>query len=190
MIYGYARVSTAGQDLASQVAQLEAAGCEKVFKETASGAERDRRQLGAALRAAGPGDHLVVTRLDRLARSIRDLTVTLSDLDRRGVVFRSLGDPWADMTTPAGRLLITVLGGLGEFELSLIATRTREGRVRAKARGVKFGRKPSLSPEAVAHVASERAKPDGGSALTLRRLAKQYRVSVATIRRVAPAGHD
>jgi DNA invertase Pin-like site-specific DNA recombinase len=146
MIYGYARVSTDGQSVAAQVAALAAAGAGKVFREVASGAKTDRAQLRRTLEALDAGDVLTVTRLDRLARSTRDLLNTLAAITAKGAGFRSLGDGWADTTTPHGRLLLTVLGGLAEFERDLIRTRTGEGRARAKARGVQLGRPPKLTP--------------------------------------------
>ena len=146
MIYGYARVSTDGQSVAAQVAALQAAGAGKVFRETASGAKTDRAQLRKALAALDAGDVLMVTRLDRLARSTRDLLNTLATVTAKQAGFRSLGDTWSDTTTPHGRLMLTVLGGLAEFERDLIRARTSEGRERAKARGVKLGRKPKLTP--------------------------------------------
>ena len=139
MIYGYARVSTDGQSVAAQVAQLTAAGAEKVFREVASGAKTDRAQLARALAQLDDGDVLLVTRLDRLARSTRDLLNTLAAITDRKAGFRSLGDVWADTTTAHGRLMLTVLGGLAEFERELIRTRTGEGRARAKARGQSLG---------------------------------------------------
>ena len=144
--YGYARVSTDGQSLASQDAQLHAAGCAKVYAEKISGARSDRKQLARAIDALGKGDVLLITRLDRLARSTRDLLNILHAISERGAYFRSLADAWADTTTPHGRLMLTVLGGLAEFERELIRARTGEGRKRAMARGVKFGRPPKLSP--------------------------------------------
>ncbi len=121
-------------------------GCEKVFREVASGAKTDRRQLRRALDQLAAGDVLIVTRLDRLARSTRDLLNTLATVTDRKAGFRSLGDTWADSTTPHGRLMLTVLGGLAEFERELIRARTSEGQARAKASGVKLGRKPKLTP--------------------------------------------
>jgi DNA invertase Pin-like site-specific DNA recombinase len=112
MIYGYARVSTDGQSFESQVAALTAAGAEKVYSEKQSGVKTDRAALAKALAALNAGDVLVVTRLDRLARSTRDLLNVLATVSERGAGFRSLGDPWADTTTPHGRLMLTVLGGL------------------------------------------------------------------------------
>ncbi len=115
MIYGYARVSTDGQSLDAQRAELIAAGCAKVFGETASGARADRPRLARALAALDPGDVLVVTRLDRLARSTRDLLNVLAMVAAKGAAFRSLRDAWADTTTPHGRLMVTVLAGLAEL---------------------------------------------------------------------------
>jgi DNA invertase Pin-like site-specific DNA recombinase len=128
------------------VAELTDAGAVQVFRETASGAKTDRAQLRKALAALDAGDVLMVTRLDRLARSTRDLLNTLGTITDRKAGFRSLGDAWADTTTSHGRLMVTVLGGLAEFERDLIRTRTGEGRVRAVARGVKMGRPPKLTP--------------------------------------------
>jgi DNA invertase Pin-like site-specific DNA recombinase len=140
MIYGYARVSTDGQSVAAQVAALQTAGAGKVFREVASGAKTDRAQLRKAITALEAGDVRMVTRLDRLARSTRDLLNTLAAITGSGVGFLSLGDAWADTTTAHGRLMLTVLGGLAEFERDLIRTRTGEGRARAVARGQKMGR--------------------------------------------------
>src|SRR6516165_300287 len=145
MQIGYARVSTDGQALDAQVAALHAAGCERVFSEKISGAKTDRAALVRALKALGPGDTLIVTRLDRLARSTRDLLNVLAQIGEAGATFKSLADAWADTTTPHGKLILTVLGGLAEYERSLIIARTDEGRRRARANGVKFGRKHSLS---------------------------------------------
>jgi DNA invertase Pin-like site-specific DNA recombinase len=116
-----------------------------VFREVASGAKIDRAQLRRLLGQLDAGDVLLVTRLDRLARSTRDLLNTLAAITERKAGFRSLGDAWADTTTAHGRLMLTILGGLAEFERDLIRTRTSEGRERAKARGVKLGRKPKLT---------------------------------------------
>jgi DNA invertase Pin-like site-specific DNA recombinase len=126
-----------------------------------------------------PGDTVLVTKLDRLARSTRDLLNTLAVIGEAGAGFRSLGDPWADTTTPHGRLMVTVLGGLAEFERHLILARTAEGRQRAQARGVKFGRKPALTKhqreEALARVAQGE---------TLMEIARSYNVSHMTISRL------
>ena len=123
-IFGYARVSTEGQTLDAQVAQLKTAGCTKILREKVSGARTDRAQLGRLLAQVAKGDVVVVTRLDRLARSTRDLLNILATVAGNGAGFRSLSDQWADTTTPHGRLMLTVLGGLAEFERELIRSRT------------------------------------------------------------------
>jgi DNA invertase Pin-like site-specific DNA recombinase len=181
-VYGYARVSTNGQDLGSQEAELMAAGCAKLFKEKVSGAKTDRAELAKAVRRLEPGDVLVVTRLDRLARSTRDLLNVLATIGERQAGFRSLRDAWADTTTPHGRLMLTVLGGLAEFERELIRARTGEGRNRAKARGVKFGRPNALTAhqraEALQRLVNGEAQAD---------VARTFNVSQATISRLAAA---
>jgi DNA invertase Pin-like site-specific DNA recombinase len=144
-IYGYARVSTRDQDLTGQVAELKTAGCGNIYREKASGAKTDRPELAKLIRRLDAGDVLVVTRLDRLARSTRDLLNILDAVGKRGAGFKSLRDTWADTTTPHGRLMLTVLGGLAEFERELIKARTSDGRARAKARGVQFGRPSKLT---------------------------------------------
>jgi DNA invertase Pin-like site-specific DNA recombinase len=178
-IYGYARVSTNGQDLGSQEAELMAAGCAKVFKEKVSGAKTDRAELAKVIRRLESGDVLVVTRLDRLARSTRDLLNVLATIAEREAGFRGLKDAWADTTTPHGRLMLTILGGLAEFERELIRARTGEGRKRAKARGVRFGRPAALTPhqraEALQRLANGEVQAD---------LARSYGVSQATISRL------
>src|ERR1039457_5692311 len=120
MIYGYARVSTDGQSVDAQVRQLSKAGCKKVFRETPSGAKTDRAELRKALAKLDADDVLMVTRLDRLARSTRDLLNTLGTIADRKAGFRSLGDTWADTTTAHGRLMVTVLGGLADDAESAI----------------------------------------------------------------------
>ena len=178
-IIGYARVSTDGQTLDAQQAALKAAGAEKVFSEKVSGTVTDRKALGKALAALGQGDVLVVTRLDRLARSTRDLLNTLDAIGKAGAGFRSLSDQWADTTTPHGKLMITILGGLAEFERTLILARTGEGRTRAMARGVRFGRKPKLTAFQVAEAIRRR---EAGEAMT--DIGRSYGVSHSTISRL------
>jgi len=143
--YGYAGVSTRDQDLSGQLAELTAAGCAHVHQEKRSGAKTDRPELANVLAKLGAGDVLMVTRLDRLARSTRDLLNVINEVSARGAGFRSLKDAWADTTTPHGRLMLTILGGLAEFERELIRARTGEGRQRAQARGVRFGRPGKLT---------------------------------------------
>jgi DNA invertase Pin-like site-specific DNA recombinase len=145
-VYGYARVSTGGQSLAAQIAELRAANCEKVFQEKASGAKSDRKQLARLMASLDEGDVVVVTRLDRLARSMLDLLTTLNTITKAGAGFKSLRDTWADTTTAQGRLMVNILGSLAEFERELIMARTGEGRKRAMAKGVKFGRPTKLTP--------------------------------------------
>ena len=181
MIYGYARVSTDGQSVDAQVSELTAAGCVKVFRETASGAKADRAELRRAVAKLDKGDALMVTRLDRLARSTRDLLNTLAMIAEKGAGFRSIGDTWADTTTPHGRLMLTVLGGLAEFERELIRARTGEGRDRAKARGVKMGRKSKLT-----HHQQQEAKSRRDAGEAVREIARSYNVSHSTIVRIAP----
>ena len=181
IIYGYARASTDGQTLDAQVAALTAAGAARVFRESASGAKTDRRELAKAVRALDAGDTLVVTRLDRLARSTRDLLNILDMVAKAGAGFRSLGDAWADTTTPHGRLILTVLGGLAEFERELIRARTGEGRSRAKARGVHMGRPPKLTP----HQKREALKALADGTATQADLARRFNLSSSTISRMA-----
>jgi DNA invertase Pin-like site-specific DNA recombinase len=180
MIYGYARVSTDGQSVDAQVKQLRTAGAEKVFRETASGARADRAQLRRAVGQLEKGDVLTVTRLDRLARSTRDLLNTLAQIADKGAGFRSLADAWADTTTSHGRLMLTVLGGLAEFERDLIHSRTTEGRDRAKANGVKMGRPPKLT----AHQKNEAIKRRDHGEETLAEIGRSYNVSAWTIARL------
>lgn len=180
MILGYARVSTDKQSVAAQVAELTAAGAVRVVQETESGAKTNRPQLRRAIADLGRGDLLLVVRLDRLARSTRDLLNVLHQITERGAGFRSLRDPWADTTTPHGRLMLSVLGGLAEFERALILSRTSEGRARAQARGVQFGRKPKLTPHQQAEALRRRAE---GEAVC--EIARSYNVSHSTISRLS-----
>jgi DNA invertase Pin-like site-specific DNA recombinase len=179
MVHGYARVSTDGQSVDAQVRQLRAAGAGQVFREVA--ANTDRAQLRRALAQLDAGDVLMVTRLDRLARSTCDLLNTLATIAGRDAGFRSLGDAWADTTTPHGRLMVIVLGGLAEFERELIRARTSEGRARAKARGVKVGRRPKLTNH------QKREASDGRAAgEAVRDIARSFNVSHSTISRLSP----
>ena len=176
---GYARGSTYGQTLDAQLEQLKAEGCAKIYREKASGAQADRRQLLRMLKAIGPGDLVTVTRIDRLARSTFDLFAIVKQIvDAKGQ-FRSLAEPWADTATSTGRLMIAVLGGLADVERDLIRTRTAEGRSRAKARGKHMGRPPALSPAQRAEARRRRAE-----GATLSELALSYNVSRATISRL------
>jgi DNA invertase Pin-like site-specific DNA recombinase len=179
MIYGYARVSTDGQSVAAQVAQLTQAGAEKIFKEVASGAKTNRAQLMKALDVLDAGDVFMVTRLDRLARSTRDLLNVLAVIAEKKAGFRSLVDTWADTTTAHGRLMLTVLAGLAEFERELIRARTGEGSA-PKARGVKLGRKPKLTPHQRREALARRERGEETQA----DIARGYNVSHSTISRL------
>jgi DNA invertase Pin-like site-specific DNA recombinase len=178
-LFGYARVSTRDQNLVAQDAELRAAGCAKVFKEKVSGAKTDRPELVKAIGRLEPADVLVVTRLDRLARSTRDLLNVLDEIGKRGAGFKSLKDAWADTTTPHGKLMLTILGGLAEFERELIRARTGEGRKRAKERGVRFGRPRKMTPhqrqEALQRLAAGETQAD---------VARTYNVDATTIGRL------
>ena len=151
-----------------------------MFREVASGAKTDRTQLRRALEQLEAGDVLLVTRLDRLARSTRDLLNTLATITERKAGFRSLGDTWADTTTAHGRLMLTVLGGLAEFERELIRARTGEGRARAVARGVKMGRPPKLTPHQIKEAIRRR-----GNGEPMRDIGRSYNVSHSKISRLS-----
>ncbi len=150
MLIGYARVSTDDQTLDQQRATLKVIGCKRIFEEKASGAKRNRPQLAVLLNQLREGDVVTVTRLDRLARSTRDLLDIAEQLDAAKAGLRSLAEPWADTTSPAGRMVLTIFAGIAEFERSLIHERTSSGRAAAKAKGVRFGRPPALSADQVA----------------------------------------
>src|SRR4051795_9664595 len=176
---GYARVSTYGQTLEAQLAQLKAQGCSKIHREKASGAQADRRELLKLLKTIAPGDVVTVARIDRLARSTFDLFAIVKQIVEAGGQFRSLAEPWADTATSTGRLMIAVLGGLADVERDLIRTRTAEGRSRAKARGQHMGRPPKLTPQQQAEARRRRAE-----GATLKELAQSYNVGIATISRL------
>src|SRR5215813_11011840 len=185
MKYGYARVSPGGksESVDAQARQLTKAGCKKVFRDVhVSGAKTNRAQLRRVIEALQPGDVLMVTRLDRLARSTRDLLNTLAAITDRKAGFRSLIDRWADTTTSHGRLMLTVLGGLAEFERDLIRARTGEGRARAVARGQKMGRPPKLTPHQRHEAIKRRERGDE----SLADIGRSYNVSAATISRLSP----
>jgi DNA invertase Pin-like site-specific DNA recombinase len=179
VIIGYARVSTDGQSLDAQHSALTAAGAERVFAEKESGAKADRKQLAKAIEVLGEGDILLVTRLDRLARSTRDLLNVLAAVADKAAGFRSIADPMIDTTSPHGKLILAVLGALSEFERSMILARTGEGRRRAQERGVRFGRKPKLSAYQIAEALARRAN---GEALA--QIGRTYGVSHSTISRL------
>src|SRR5918911_1317008 len=179
----YARVSTYGQTLDTQLEQLRAAGCSNrnLYREKAMGAWADRRELLRMLDRLTPGDVVTVTRIDRLARSTFDLFAIVKRIVDAGGQFRSLAEPWADTATSTGRLMIAVLSGLADVERDLIKTRTAEGRNRAQARGQHMGRPPKLTPQQQAEARRRRAE-----GATLKELARSYNVGLATISRLGP----
>jgi len=179
-ILGYARVSTQDQQLTGQVEALKAAGATTIYREKVSGVRADRPQLAKLMAALDAGDILVVTKLDRLGRSTRELLELIERIGKVGAAFRSLGDPLFDTTSSQGRLLSTLLAAIAEFERELIRERTGDGRKRAMANGVKFGRKPKLSPYQRAEAIRRRA--DGE---TLASIAKSYGVAISMISRLA-----
>lgn len=177
---GYARVSTYGQTLDAQLEQLQASGCVKTYREKATGAKIERRELQRMLKHLVTGDVVTVTRIDRLARSTFDLFSIVKGITDAGGQFRSLAEPWADSSTSTGRLMLAVLGGLADVERDLIRTRTAEGRSRATARGQHMGRPSALTAQQAAEARQRRQ--DGA---TLQELADSYNVSKATISRLA-----
>jgi DNA invertase Pin-like site-specific DNA recombinase len=183
-LIGYARVSTVGQTLDSQLEQLRAAGCtsRNIYREKATGARPDRRELNRMLAKLASGDEVTVTRIDRLARSTFDLFGIVKRIVDANAQFRSLAEPWADSTSSTGRLMLAVLGGLADVERDLIRTRTAEGRSRAKAQGKAMGRPPSLTAAQQKEATKRRAQ-----GATLQELADSYDRSIATMRRVTRA---
>jgi DNA invertase Pin-like site-specific DNA recombinase len=176
------RVSTYGQTLDVQLEQLRAAGCSKIYREKVTGARPDRRELLKLLAALAPGDVVMVTRIDRLARLTFDLFgIVKRIVDAKGQ-FRSLAEPWADTGTSTGRLMLAVLGGLADVERDLIRMRTAEGRSRAKAQGQQMGRPPALTPAQQKEATRRRAR-----GATLHELARSYNVGISTIRRATRA---
>jgi DNA invertase Pin-like site-specific DNA recombinase len=183
-LVGYARVSTYGQTLESQLQQLRGAGCSSrnIYREKVTGARPDRRELNRMLARLGPDDVVTVTRIDRLARSTFDLFGIVKRIVDAKAQFRSLAEPWADTSTSTGRLMLAVLGGLADVERDLIRTRTAEGRSRAKARGKHMGRPPSLTLEQQKEATRRRTQ-----GATLQELADSYDRSISTMRRATRA---
>jgi DNA invertase Pin-like site-specific DNA recombinase len=174
---GYARVSSVGQDYDGQVERLTAAGCEKVYSEKASGKSQDGRpELQKCLRSLMQGDTLVIIRLDRLARSIRDLLGIIDTLKSQGATIKALDDTWLDTGSAHGQLILTIMGALAEFERQMIRSRTEEGIKRAIAKGTVFGRKHVLD-----HGQKRRIAERFASGETMAALAKDYHCAVGTI---------
>src|SRR5262252_3879782 len=179
-LFGYARVSSYGQTLDSQLDQLRKAGCgsRNIYREKVTGARPDRRELNRMLSKLAPGDVVTVTRIDRLARSTFDLFGIVKRIVDAKAQFRSLAEPWADTGTSTGRLMLAVLGGLADVERDLIRTRTAEGRSRAKAEGKHMGRPPSLTPAQQEEATRRRAQ-----GVTLLELVDSYDRGISTMRR-------
>jgi len=176
MIIGYARVSTQDQNPQLQRDALEEAGCEQIFEERVTGTKRERPELQACLRTLRDGDTLVVWKLDRLARSLKDLVELIHELNERGVGFRSLTEA-IDTTSAGGKLVFHIFGALAEFEHSLIRERTLAGLASARARGRKGGRRPVMSAADVRKAASMLADPE----ITKTEVAKHFGVSRVTL---------
>ena len=178
-ILGYARVSTQDQHLTGQIEALTAAGATPIFKEKISGVRADRPQLAKLMASLKAGDVVVVTKLDRLGRSTRELLDLFERIGKAGASVRSLGDPLWDTSSSQGRLLSTLLAAIAEFERDLIRERTGEGRKRAMAKGVKFGRRPKLSDYQRKEALRRRAAGE-----TLTEIAKSYAVDTSMISRL------
>jgi DNA invertase Pin-like site-specific DNA recombinase len=178
--YGYARVSTDGQDHIAQVEALEAAGCKRFYAEKVSGKSTDgRHELAKMMKALVSGDTVVVTKLDRIARSSRDLHNIIGELQERGCGFISLGDSWCDTTSDVGKLLLAIMGGIAEFERELIRKRCLVGIERARAKGTKFGRPVKLDAGERRKIAERYAAGE-----TMEALARDYDCGHSTIWRV------
>lgn len=182
MYIGYARVSTNDQNLDIQIDALTQAGCEKIFREKLSGANRRRPELEKMLEQLRQGDAVVIWKLDRLARSTRDLLELADTISKTGAGLKSLSEPWADTTSPATRMVLTVFAGIAEFERELIKERTGTGRIAALKRGVRFGRPARLSQEQTA--LAKRLLDEGQSA---KEVAKTFGVNRSTIYRATAA---
>lgn len=176
MLIGYARVSTEDQDLTRQRTALNDIGCQRIYEEKVSGANRSRPELSRLLDQLRAGDVVVVSRLDRLARSTRDLLEIAEQLKAAEAGFRSLQEPWADTTSPAGRMVLTVFAGIAEFERELIHERTQSGRMAAQARGVRFGRPPKLTDD---HIQlAQRLIDEGRSVPEVSKILKVHRATL------------
>lgn len=185
MKIGYARVSTLGQSLDTQIEKLEAFGCEKIFQEKKSGASTGKRlAVKEAMEFCREGDVLVITKLDRLARSMFDLQGIVQELERKQVDLVVL-DQKIDTTTPTGRLTFHLLGAVAEFERDLINERRNEGMERAKEKGVRFGRKPKLTE---AQVEDLRAAHTAGE--SIKSLIHRFEISKATVYRLCSADKE
>ena len=185
LIVGYARVSTRDQSPALQLEALNTAGCERIFTENASGAQRDRPELTAALAYLRPGDTLAVWKLDRLARSVRQLVETAADLQAREIGLRVLTQQ-IDTTTPGGRLVFHMFAAIAEFERELLLERTHAGLAVARAAGRRGGRKPALGPAEIKRARAMLSDPT----ITVEEVANQMGVPISTLYRHIPGGRS
>ncbi|GBQ24258.1 recombinase family protein [Gluconacetobacter sacchari] len=183
MIIGYARVSSEDQNLAVQIQALQQAGCAMIFKEKLSGASTRRPALQRLLRTAGHDDIIVVMRLDRLARSTRDLLDIVEKLKQNGAGFKSIQEPWADTTSPAGRLILTIFAGIAEFDRALIRDRTAAGRKLARERGVHMGRPRKLSNAQITAIQAMMRNKTADA----RHVAHTYKIHRSTVYRIVNA---
>lgn len=177
---GYARVSTTGQTLELQLNTLKEFGCRRIYREKASGADAERPELRKLLASLKPGQSVVVTRLDRLARSTFDLFSIVKTITDKKAQFYSLAEPWTDTSTSTGRLMLAVLGGLADVERDLIRTRTAEGRARAMEQGKRMGRPRQITDAQRQEITSRRQKGD-----TLKSVATAFGISESTVSRIA-----
>jgi DNA invertase Pin-like site-specific DNA recombinase len=181
VIVGYARVSTQDQDLSAQLDALKKAGAASVHREKISGVRADRPQLAKLMASLRKGDTVIITKIDRLARSTRELLNLIHQIDQAGASLRSLGDPLFNTASAQGRLLVAVLGAVAEFERELIRERTGAGRQRAMAAGIRFGRKPKLTDHQRREALARRSNGE-----TLAQIARSYAVSISMISRLSP----
>jgi DNA invertase Pin-like site-specific DNA recombinase len=187
MNIGYARVSTTGQSFEIQEQKLRAAGCERIYSEKQSGkTTEDRKKIQAMIGNVRPGDTVIVTKLDRLARSVSDAVKIIEALEKEGVGFKVLGDASIDTTTPQGKMVFHILAAVAEMERSMINERTAEGRKKAMAEGVRFGRKEALSVAEVRKLREE-AKTFTGSKADL---GTKFGISRATVYRLLEERQD
>jgi DNA invertase Pin-like site-specific DNA recombinase len=184
MLIGYARVSTDDQNLSLQRAALQTAGCKRIYEEKISGAKRDRPELARLLDQIRSQDVIVVSRLDRLARSTRDLLEIAEKLNAAEAGLRSLHEPWADTTSPAGRMVLTVFAGIAEFERELIHERTSAGRIAAKDRGVRFGRPSKLTSDQIA--LAQRLTAEGTSVADVSKVLNVHRTTLYRVLDLGP----
>ena len=180
MIYGYARVSTEGQDLAVQRGQLEAAGCARIFSDTFTGTTTDRPQLKRLMKVLEPGDMVITPAADRLARDPTDLLVLAREMQQTGAGLRSLAEPYIDTAGDFAEVVLAILGVVAKLERRRILDRTAHGHVAAKARGVKYGRKPKLTPHQRQEALQRKAAGE-----TVRAIARSYAVSHSMISRLS-----